>query len=131
DIANCVPLNPFGTGNVSQAAKDYILMDGLAKGWIKEFVANAFMSGDTSEWINLPGGPIGFAIGAEHRTFDDSYKQDDLTVDGMTFYYEIHAFTPLKLRLNEIFGEFRLPILKDQFIDELTLSGAARYAKYK
>jgi len=131
DIANCVPLNPFGGGNISQAVKDYVLMDGLAKGWIKEFVANAFMSGDTSEFINLPGGPIGFAIGAEHRTYDVSYKQDDFTVAGMTFYNAIPDFTPPKFKVNEIFGELRLPILKDQFVDELTLSGAARYAKYK
>jgi hypothetical protein len=48
DVANCVPLDPFGNGNISQAAKNYVLTDGLAKGWIKEFVANAFMSGDTS-----------------------------------------------------------------------------------
>ncbi|HTK58259.1 MAG TPA: TonB-dependent receptor [Sphingomicrobium sp.] len=131
DVAACVPINPFGNGNTSQAAKDYILRDGLAKGWIKEFVANAFMSGDTGDWINLPGGPIGFAIGAEHRNYDVSYKQDDFTVAGMTFYNAIPDFTPPTFKVNEVFGELRLPILKDQFIDELTISGAARYAKYK
>jgi hypothetical protein len=112
--AACVPINPFGNGNTSQAAKDYILQDGLAKGWIKEFVANAFMSGDTSEWINLPGGPIGFAIGAEHRNYDVSYKQDDFTVAGMTFYNAIPVFTPPTFKVNEVFGELRLPILKDR-----------------
>ena len=131
DVANCVPLNPFGSGNISQAAKDYILQDSLAKGWIKQFVVNAFVSGDTSEFINLPGGPIGFALGAEHRNYDVSYKQDDATAAGMTFYNAIPDFTPPTFKVNEVFGEIRLPILKDQIIHELTLSGAARYAKYK
>ena len=72
---------------------------------------------------------IGFAIGAEHRTYDVSYKQDDFTVAGLTFYNAIPDFTPPNFKVNEIFGELRLPILKDQFIDELTISGAARYAK--
>ncbi|HEY0628624.1 MAG TPA: TonB-dependent receptor [Sphingomicrobium sp.] len=131
DVAACVPLNPFGEGNISQGVKDYILMDSLAKGKIDQFVANAFLAGDTSDFLNLPGGPIGFAIGAEHRSYDVSYKQDDFTAAGMTFYNAIPDFEPPRFRVNEIYGEMRLPILKDQFIDELTVSGAARYAKYK
>ena len=131
DIAACVPLNPFGTGNITQAVQNYVLQDSVAKGWIKELVFNAFMSGDTSDFLNLPGGPIGFAIGAEHREYDLSYKQDDFTAAGLTFYNAIPDFTPPKFKVNEIFGEVRLPILKQEFIEELTLSGAARYAKYK
>ena len=118
-------------GNIIRGGKDYILQDTVAKGWIKQFVLNAFMSGDTSQFLNLPGGPIGFALGAEHRTYDVSYKQDDFTANGLTFYNAIPDFEPPKFQVNEIFGEIRLPILKDQFVHELTLSGAARYAKYK
>lgn len=131
DVAACVPLNPFGEGNITSAARNYVLQDSLAKGWIKEFVANAFVSGDTSEFLNLPGGPIGFALGAEHRTYDVSYKQDDFTAAGMTFYNAIPDFTPPSFRVNEVFGELRLPILRDQLVHELTVSGAARYAKYR
>ena len=131
DVAACVPVNVFGPGNITDAARNYILQDTVAKGWIKQFVVNAFMSGDTSEFLNLPGGPIGFALGAEHRTYDISYKQDAFTSNGLTFYNAIPDFTPPKFRVNEVFGEVRLPILKDQFVHELTLSGAARYAKYK
>jgi outer membrane receptor protein involved in Fe transport len=131
DVAACQPLNPFGSGNISDAARNYILQDSVAEGWIKEFVFSAFMGGDTSEFLNLPGGPIGFAIGAEHRTYDVSYKQDDFTAAGMTFYNAIPDFTPPKFRVNEIFGELRLPIIKEQFIDEFTVTGAARYADYK
>lgn len=131
DVAQCAPLNLFGEGNISQAARDYVLQDSLAKGKINEFVLNAFVSGDTSEFLNLPGGPIGFALGAEHRTYDVSYRQDDVTKIGLTFYNAIPDFEPPSFRVNEIFGELRLPILKDQIVNEFTLNGAARYAKYK
>jgi outer membrane receptor protein involved in Fe transport len=130
DVAACRPLNPFGEGASSQQARDYLLMDSLAKGKINQFVFNAFVSGDSSEWFELPGGPIGFALGAEHRTYDVSYRQDDFTKAGMTFYNAIPDFEPPNFKVNEIFGELRLPILKDQFVHEFTVSGAARYAKY-
>jgi outer membrane receptor protein involved in Fe transport len=131
DVAACVPLNPFGSGNISPAAKNYVLQDTLAKGWIKQFVLNGYISGDTKKFLNLPGGPIGFAIGGEHRTYDVSYRQDPFTAAGLTFYNAIPDFTPPTFRVDEVFGEVRLPILKDQFIHELTVTGAARYAKYK
>ena len=105
-----MPINIFGEGNVSQAARDYIVQDLLAKGKINQFVLNAYMSGDTSQFLNLPGGPIGFAIGAEHRTYDVSYRQDEFTANAMTFYNAIPDFEPPSFRVNEIFGELRLPI---------------------
>ena len=50
----------------------------------------------------------------------------------MTFYNAIPDFAPPKFKVNEVFGEIRLPILKDEpLFKELTVSGAARYAKYK
>ena len=131
DVAACVPFNPFGYGASSQAARDYILMDTVAKGRIKQFVLNAFVSGDTSQFLELPGGPIGFALGAERRTYDVSYQQDEITEAGLTFYNAIPAFEPPKFRVTEVFGEVRLPILREQVFHELTLTGAARYAKYK
>jgi hypothetical protein len=36
----------------------------------------AFVSGDTSKFFNLWGGPIGFVIGAEYRTDNVTYDLD-------------------------------------------------------
>src|SRR6185369_11853368 len=55
DVAACQPANLFGEGNLSQAARSYILRDTVSHGKITQFVANAFLSGDTSQWFNLPG----------------------------------------------------------------------------
>lgn len=132
DVAACQPVNLFGTGNVSDAARNYILQNSVAKGRITQFVANAFLSGDTRNFFNLPGGPVGIALGAEYRRETASYKQDDYTKAGLTFYNAIPDLSAPAFEVKEIFGELRLPILKDvPFFHELTLSGAARYASYK
>jgi outer membrane receptor protein involved in Fe transport len=132
DVAACVPLNPFGEGNISQAAKNYLLQDTTSVGSIKQLVLSAFMSGDTGKFLNLPGGPVGFAVGAEYRRERNFFKADDLVSNGITFYNALPLFNPPAFEVKEAFGEVRLPILKDvPFFNELTLSGAGRVSKYK
>lgn len=132
DVAQCKPVNFFGSGNVSDAARAYLLQDSLAKGKISQFVLSASMSGDSSQWFELPGGPVGFAIGAEYRRETAKYDQDEATAAGMTFYNAIPTFDPPAFEVKELFGEIRIPILKDMPVfHELTLSGAGRIADYK
>ena len=40
------------------------------------------MSGDTSQWFSLPGGPVGFAIGAEYRREKLFYTADPFVSSG-------------------------------------------------
>jgi len=131
DVAACVPLNPFGEGSVTQAARDYLLVDSLATGSINQFVASAFMAGDLSQLFELPGGPIGFSIGAEYRRENVEYDLDDLTQAGYAFYNAIPSFTAPAFEVKEIFGELRVPLLKDMTLfRELTLTGSGRYSDY-
>jgi outer membrane receptor protein involved in Fe transport len=132
DVSSCKPVNLFGVNNVSDAAKQYLLQDSIAKGRITQFVASAFISGDSSKWFNLPGGPVGIALGAEYRRETASYHEDDFTKAGLTFYNAIPDFAPPSFEVKEIYGELRLPLLKDvPFFKELTVSGAGRLADYK
>ncbi|MET0308221.1 MAG: TonB-dependent receptor [Sphingomonas sp.] len=132
DVAACKPVNFFGAGNVSDAARQYLLQDSIAKGRITQFVANAFISGDSSKWFSLPGGPVGISLGAEYRRETASYSQDAFTDAGLTFYNSIPTFDPPSFEVKEVFGEVSVPILKDvPFFKSLTVSGAARYADYK
>ena len=132
DVAACVPANLFGEGNLSQAARDYINRDTVSHGKITQFVANAFVSGDSSQWFNLPGGPVGFALGAEYRRETNYFVQDPFIQSGLSFYNAIPSFTPPAFEVKEAFGEIRLPILRDvPFFNQLTLSGAARVADYR
>jgi outer membrane receptor protein involved in Fe transport len=132
DVAACVPLNPFGQGNVTDAMRQYLLQDTTSVGSIKQFVASANLSGDTSNWFELPGGPIGFAVGAEYRRETNFFQADDLVASGITFYNALPLFNPPAFSVKEAYGEVRVPILKDvPFFHELTLSGAGRVSKYR
>jgi outer membrane receptor protein involved in Fe transport len=132
DVASCVPLNPFGQGNISQAAKSYLLQDTTSVGNIKQFVASASLSGDLSQLFELPGGPVGFAIGAEYRRETNYFKADELVANGLTFYNALPLFSPPAFEVGELYGEIRIPLLKETpFFHELTVSGAGRVSKYK
>ena len=132
DIAGCVPLNPFGEGSVTPAMRKYLTPDTTSIGKITEFVQSASISGSSRRWFKLPGGPIGVALGVEHRTEENFFKADDLVSSGITFYNALPPFTPPTFEVKEVFGELRLPLLRDKILaEELTLNAAGRYASYK
>ncbi|KQN39351.1 hypothetical protein ASG37_07185 [Sphingomonas sp. Leaf407] len=130
DMPGCVPLNLFGIGQSSQAALDYVLFTSSRKQWAEQINAVGFISGDTSGLFTLPGGNIGFSLGGEYRREDAFSDYDDFTQSGATFLNSISAFDPKAVEVYEGFGELRVPLLKDQFIHELTIEGAGRYSKY-
>jgi outer membrane receptor protein involved in Fe transport len=130
DIAACVPINPFG-GQFNQQQIDYLQLDSTGIGEITQFVANAFISGDSSEQFELPGGPLGFAMGLEYRRETNFFEVDEITRRNLTFFNPTSTFRAPALEVKEVFGELRAPILREvPFFHELTLSGAARYAIY-
>ncbi len=130
DIANCTPINTLG-GQFTQAQKDYLLIDTVAKGRTSQLDLLAFISGDTSKWFELPGGPVGIVLGVEYRADDVYYQQDEQVSLGYTFYNAIPTFSAPKSKVKEAFGEIRLPIAKDlPFINELEVSAAARVSDY-
>ncbi|MCP3733092.1 TonB-dependent receptor [Sphingomonas sp. MG17] len=132
DIAACVPLNPFGEGSVSQASKNYLLMNTVADGKATQFVVSGFVGGTLSKLFDLPGGPIGFAIGGEYRRETLAYDLDDLTSAGYAFYNALPEFNAPSFEVTEAFGELSLPLLKDfPLVQELTIHGSGRISKYK
>ncbi|MEA1071245.1 TonB-dependent receptor domain-containing protein [Sphingomonas sp. LY160] len=131
DIAACVPYNPFGSADNS-ASVAYFGRTFTAKSSLDQLVLSGFMSGDSSQLFELPGGPISFALGAEYRRENASYEQDPFTTDGFSNGVSIPAFKPDAFKVKEAFGELRIPIIKDvPLFHELTLSGAGRVAKYQ
>lgn len=131
DMPGCVPINLFGFGAPSQQAIDYVLHTSSRTQWAEQINAVAFVSGDTSSFLTLPGGPIGLAFGAEYRREDAYSDYDDVTQSGATFLNAIAEFAPPAQEVREAFGEIRIPILRDMpFFQELTLEGAARYSDY-
>ncbi|WP_420605258.1 TonB-dependent receptor domain-containing protein [Novosphingopyxis sp.] len=131
DIDNCVPYNPFGAPDNSAAA-NYIVEDTTSNASLEQLVFSGFVSGDLSQVFELPGGPIGFALGAEYRREELSYKADPIVENGRTFYNALPTFAPDPFEVREAFGEIRIPLLADiPFFEELTFTGSGRVSDYK
>ncbi len=127
----CVPINVFGYGQPSQAALDYVNVTATSFERAKEFVAGAYVSGDSSQLFSLPGGPVQFALGVEYRSETAASAFDPLTASGGTFLNAIQPFNPPKFEVKDAYGELRLPILKDMpFAKLLSVEGAGRISKY-
>ena len=131
DIAACVPYNPFGAAD-NKASIEYFGTSFTNSATQDQFVLSGFVSGDSSQFFQLPGGPVSFAFGGEFRKENAFYSQDQFATDGFTNAVSIPTFKPETFEVKEAFGELRLPLLKDlPFAHELTLSGAGRIAKYQ
>ncbi|MBN9787096.1 TonB-dependent receptor [Pseudonocardia sp. TMWB2A] len=131
DDPNCAPLNLFGYGAATPEAKAYVLQQSWRKQKAEQLNAIAFISGDTGNFLELPGGPIGFALGGEYREEKAFSTYDDVTKSGATFLNAISTFDPPKLKVKEAFAELKVPILANTpFFHELTLDGAGRVSDY-
>jgi outer membrane receptor protein involved in Fe transport len=147
---SCRPANLFsGSQSISQEAVDFITTESLSSSRLEQFVATLSFSGDTSKLFELPGGAIQFAFGGEYReeTSRDTQADQELgilpdgtninTASGGDLFNlglsdQIAVFNASgRFDVRELFGEVRVPILKDTpFFHELTVEGAARYADY-
>ncbi len=132
DISACIPYNPFGAGAGNDAARGYIVQDTESVGTLEQLVFSGYVSGDTSQWFELPGGPVGFAIGAEYRREDAFFQADPLVEQGFTFYNALPTFDPPSFEVKEAFAEVRLPLLSGTpFFEDLAVTAAGRVADYK
>ncbi|PTQ65383.1 TonB-dependent receptor-like protein [Sphingomonas sp. PP-CE-3G-477] len=132
DVAACVPLNPFGDGSISQAARQYLTVSTVATGKATQFQGTGYMSGDLSQLFELPGGPIAFSLGGEYRRETLSYDLDPTTQAGYAFYNAIPSFRSPAFEVKEAFGEISIPLVKNvPLLQELTINGSGRVADYK
>lgn len=151
----CRPANILnGVNSISQEAVDFITTPTTDLFRLTQLVITGSVSGDTSNFFNLPGGAPQFVVGGEYRRETSSSRFSDLELGLLpanspagpagTFIGDVSAnqqliFDPSTRTLNtggsfdvkEVFGEFSLPLLKDtRFFHELTVGAAGRYADY-
>lgn len=129
--ANCVPLNLFGEYRSDPRAVAYSSVTSNYTQDASQFVVSAFLSGDLSQLFELPGGPIGFALGGEYREERGNIFTDQNTAEGLTFLTAIQPVDYPKLTVKEVFGEIRIPLFADvPFAQLLELSAAGRISDY-
>lgn len=127
----CVPFNPFGSMQSSEAARDFVRATTVSRAFIRQITTGASLSGDSSKFLTLPGGgAVGVAVGAEYREERNGRTNDPLIKGGLTTQASSQDFTG-GYHVTEFFGEVNVPLLTDlPFAKLLSLEGAVRHAKY-
>ncbi|MEX2151642.1 MAG: TonB-dependent receptor [Steroidobacteraceae bacterium] len=121
----CVPLNIVGEGSITPEMLDYITYTGVDHSSQSLTDVTANLSG---ELFSLPAGPVGFAIGVEHREEQGSFTPDPVVAAGETADVPTSP-TVGGYDVDEVYGEVIVPILKDQpGAQVLNFSAALRYS---
>lgn len=127
---SCQPANPFGVGNISVAAQDFVAPFRAQRDEIEQTVYSAIFSGDTSPWFSLPAGPIGLAAGAEYREEQSDARPDFFEQAGFYFNSQTSPVSG-EYDVTEFFIEGSVPVLADvPFFKELTVDGSFRLSDY-
>ncbi|WP_396595555.1 TonB-dependent receptor domain-containing protein [Brevundimonas sp. R86498] len=127
----CRPINLFGVGSSSAEGLEFLRYETLDTSTIDQTVLAATLVGDFSQWFSLPGGPIGFAAGAEYREENSEFIPDEYDRLGYTFQYQSTSITEGGFDVSEAFLELNFPILSGApFAEVLNLSVAGRVGDY-
>lgn len=127
DDPNCVPINLFGNGSISDSAAAYAFGGSHLIYTIKLDAAGASLSGQPlSTWA----GPVDIAVGTDFRW----EKQSTQYVDPLSLANALGTLnssaTSGSFNVKEVFAEANVPLL--DIIDALKfeVNGAARYSDY-
>jgi iron complex outermembrane receptor protein len=124
----CVPFNFFGgAGSITPAMQEWVNFTQNDSSENSTFDTTANLSGALFE---LPGGPLGLAVGLEYRKLKGQFDPDPVVAAG--FSSDIPA-QPTKGEYNvkEAYAELNAPLLSDvPFADLLELNGAVRFSDY-
>lgn len=123
----CVPLNIVGEGSMTQEMLDYVTYTGLDTSDQELFDVTANLAGTI---MDLPAGPMGFAVGFEYREEDGSFQPDPVVVAGETADVPTSP-TAGGFDVTEYYGEVIIPLLSEvSGANVLDLSIAFRHSDY-
>jgi iron complex outermembrane receptor protein len=126
----CVPYNIFGNGVRDPDALAFVATDSVSHTKVTQQVVSGSLSGDFGSHLELPGGSIGFAVGAEYRRETSASNPAQEIVDGLTW---VGPITPSdgSFDVKELFAEVNLPVLVDApYASRLSFGGAFRASDY-
>ena len=133
----CAPINILGTNSIQGAGADFAFVDLDDDTVITQQQALITISGDSSEFFELPAGPIGLALGFEWRNDTSQFTPDNfftIAPDVVTNNGALVLPSPTDgqgIEVFEGFGEIRIPLLKDlPFAEYLEVTAAGRISDY-
>ena len=127
-IAGCVPLNFLGgVGNITPDMLDFVSFTAHDE---YSYTQQSYYANISGDLFALPGGPLGFSFGLEHRT-EDGYDSPDALINSGNTTGNARTATAGGYSLDEAYIEFAIPVLADQpFAKLLDFSVATRYSDY-
>ena len=132
DSANCVPLDVFTPGVIDQAALDYVTFSTNESGGQQQDIWHVSVA--NGNIFELPAGPVGMAVGYEHRE-EEAFDRPDSQVAALAASGAVTGTprfpTSGGYDVDEIFVEFIVPLVADQpFFNDLEVQLAHRYSDY-
>jgi outer membrane receptor protein involved in Fe transport len=126
-VADCAPLNLFGTGNFTDAARDYVYGTLVEDIDITQHVIAANMQGEVAE---LWAGALSLAGGLEFRRDEIDVVHDALS-NQFAYFQNFGADYNGTSKVSEAYLEVEMPLVRNKSVAEkLDLNVAARHARY-
>ncbi|MBH0114529.1 TonB-dependent receptor [Novosphingobium sp. YJ-S2-02] len=128
DDPSCAPINPFGNGNVSAAAQDYVSVRAGLDYTNEQVDLLATFGGDL---FYLPAGAAKFSVAYEHRDEQVSYTPLAANQQGLFGGGTMEVAQSAGYNTDELSGELLIPIVDRAMnvpgIQLLELTAAGRY----
>jgi iron complex outermembrane recepter protein len=129
--SGCVPLNVFGEGVADPDALEWIGYRIVDRAKVNQHVLSGYLSGDSADFFELPGGALGWAAGAEYRKEKSVNRRDPILSRELLWGYANVTDEVGSFNVKETFAEVTLPLLRDHpAAKALTLGGAIRLSDY-
>ena len=126
--AGCALLNPFGAGNISQAAARYVSFEANANAFYQFRDYGATVT--NNHLLQLPYGPLALAVGFEYRQENGAYHPDPTIESGNATAAEEFP-TGGGFDVGEVFGELNIPLLKNLVAaKDLSADVSGRWSDY-
>ena len=125
----CVPVNPFGAGNISEAAAEFIRLEPIEN---RERHGQHVVSGVVTGTVyDLPAGALDVVLGVEWRRNAAGLFPGAAILTGEAIGRNADVTSFGVIEVQEVFGEARIPLLADlRGARYLGLDGGVRLSDY-
>jgi outer membrane receptor protein involved in Fe transport len=118
----CVPINIFGPNTLTPPMLSFVALTTTDTESFEQLRVATNLTGSLFE---LPGGPVGIAVGAEYRKDTGVTQVDDAKRTGDIIGFNAQGSISGSIKVTEVYGEIRVPV-----VDLLTIGAGARYSDY-
>ncbi|MET3931347.1 iron complex outermembrane receptor protein [Lysobacter sp. OAE881] len=127
-VSGCVPMNFLGgVGGITQEMLDYSTFTAHDE---YSYTQQSYYANISGDLFALPGGPLGFSFGLEHRT-EEGYDSPDALINSGSTTGNARTATAGAYDLDEAYLELAIPVLADvPGAKLLDFSVATRYSDY-